>query len=272
MTSMLAPATAQHTAGLSLRSLVTLEQVTCAEALLREVWGSPGAAPLTAEVMRAVGHSGGYLVGAYDAGGMVGVSAGFLGLGSDGATRLHSHISGVRPSAQGRGVGLALKLHQGRWALERGIESITWTFDPLVRRNAHFNLTRLGAYGVEYLIDFYGPMQDGLNAGDPSDRLYTCWDLVGPRARSDLGGVPAPVVDGAVLVLDAVDDAPVVLGAARSGSPALVRLPPDVESLRVEAPALATRWRLAVRAALVPLLAGGRQVTGVTDGCLLVSS
>ena len=54
---------------------------------------------------------------------------------------------------------------------------MTWTFDPLVRRNAHFNLAVLGATVDEYLVDFYGPLPDAVNAGDESDRLLVVWPV-----------------------------------------------------------------------------------------------
>ena len=252
------------TAGISVRRLDTLAGVQAAEALFTEVWRSPGKPPLSAEVMRAVEHAGGYVAGAYDGDRMLAASSGFLAMAPDGGVVLHSHISGVLPVAQGRRVGWALKMHQRAWALERGIETITWTFDPLVRRNAWFNLVKLGATGVEYLVDFYGPMSDGLNAGEPTDRLFTRWNLLAAPAERRAEGR---------LLLDERDGAPVVLGPAEPGVTSLVRLPADVEALRVESPDVARAWRLAVREVLAPLVDAGGRVDGVTrDGCLVVTS
>ncbi len=124
-------------------------------------------------------------LGAYDDdGAMVAASAGFFGHPGE-RVSYHSHITGVLPSAQGRGVGLAVKHHQYAWALEHGVAEIVWTFDPLLARNASFNLARLGADVVSYLPDFYGAMSDGVNAGQGSDRLYVHWDVVpgGPSPR-----------------------------------------------------------------------------------------
>lgn len=147
---------------------------------------------MTADVMRAVEHARGYVVGAYDGPRLLAASSGFVAVGADGRCRLHSHISGVLPDAQRRGVGWALKLHQRAWALQRGIETITWTFDRLVRRNAWFNLGKLGAQAVEYLVDFYGPVHDGLTAGEPSDRLFTRWDLMSPAVVAAVAARPSP--------------------------------------------------------------------------------
>lgn len=249
-------------AGVRISPLDTLAGVQAAAALFAHVWRSePATPPLAAEVMRAVEHAGGYVVGAYAGDRLVGASSGFLGLAGS-TPVLHSHISGV--SEPGRGIGLALKLHQKAWALDRGISSITWTFDPLVRRNAWFNLAKLGAVGVEYLVDFYGPMSDGVNGGESSDRLFTRWDLT---------AAPLPAaVDGALLLLDERDGAPAPVAATPRGRPLLVALPEDVEGLRATQAAVARDWRLAVRDALVPAFADGYRARGITrDGCLLLA-
>lgn len=260
-------------AGVTVRPLDTLEQVKLAEAVLGTVWRSPGKPPIAAELLRAIEHAGGYVFGTYEASTMIGVSAGFLGIGASGAVRLHSHISGVLPAAQGRQVGWAMKLHQRAWSLERGVETVTWTFDPLIRRNAWFNLTKLGATGVEYLADFYGEMNDGINAGDRTDRLFVCWDLLSAAALEAAEGRSLrPVTDGATLVLDEQDGRPRAAGEAGTCS-ALIRLPADAETMRRERPEAAVAWRMALRAALSPLLDAGRRATAVTpDGCLLVEA
>ncbi len=257
-------ADAASRAGVRLLPLDTLAGVQEAAALFAQVWRTDaGTPPLAAEVMRAVEHAGGYVFGAYLDDRLVGASSGFLGL--DGTTAvLHSHISGVNEPC--RGIGLALKLHQRAWALGRGISSITWTFDPLVRRNAWFNLAKLGATGVEYLVDFYGPMRDGVNGGESSDRLFTRWELTAAPAAVAVGS-------DAVVVLDERDGLPwIPPTAATETSTLLIRLPADVEAMRISAPAAARAWRIALRETLVPAFADGRTVRGITrDGCLLLA-
>lgn len=252
-------------AGVTVQRLDTLAAVREAAALFVRVWRTEvSTPPLAAEVMRAVEHAGGYVMGAFAGQQMVGASSGFLGLDAQGSPVLHSHISGVLD--QGRGVGVALKLHQKAWALRHGIRTITWTFDPLVRRNAWFNLVKLGAVGVEYLPDFYGPMKDALNGGESSDRLFTRWDLLTPPV-GPLDGT------GAVLLLDDVDGCPRPTRVrVTPGTDLVVRLPADVEALRASAPDVARQWRTAVREALVPAFADGLQVRAMTpDRCLLLS-
>jgi predicted GNAT superfamily acetyltransferase len=200
--------------------------------LLRRVWGAESADQIiNLSMLRALAHAGNYLVGAYRDGQLVGASVAFRG-----DDHLHSHITGVVRGGQGKGVGHALKLHQREWALRHGISRIRWTFDPLVRRNAYFNLRKLGAGVTEYLEDFYGALTDGINTGEPSDRLYVCWELDRPM------GVPEP-----------------------TGATKFVPTPPDVEGLRLADPAAATRWRYAVREGLQGPMAGGWTIAGFTD-------
>ena len=117
---------------------------------------------------------------------LIGAAVAFFGI-----DHLHSHITGVDPATQSRGVGFALKLHQRAWALDRRIESVHWTFDPLVGRNAYFNLHKLGARAIEYLPDFYGRMTDGINGGDAtSDRLYSSGTSASPEAVAAAAGDP----------------------------------------------------------------------------------
>ncbi|WP_245658597.1 GNAT family N-acetyltransferase [Microtetraspora malaysiensis] len=256
MVELLAPAPA----GVRLLSLHPTSDLQRADRLLRRTWGTrPGDdAPLALDMMCALAHTGGYVGGAFLDDELVGVAAGFLAAGGT----LHSHIAGVAREAQGRGVGLALKRHQRAWAAERGLTAITWTFDPLVRRNAYFNLTRLGAAAVEYLPDFYGPLSDGINDGDVSDRLLVTWPVPASGIASGIASAAAPPVTApaAVAILDEA-------GAVRAGggAPSLrCATPPDVERLRADDPGAARRWRTALGDALGGALADGYRIAGFT--------
>ena len=150
--------------------------------LFAEVWGvADGPMPISGDLIRALVHTGNYAAGAWAGTDLVGASVAFLAL-DNGRLSLHSHITGVARAARGGSVGFALKQHQRAWALSHGIREVTWTFDPLVRGNARFNLVKLGAVAVSYLVDFYGQMEDGVNAGDRSDRCAVRWELDTPRA------------------------------------------------------------------------------------------
>ena len=147
--------------------------------MLREVWvGDRDAMP--PNLMRALAHSGNYVVGMYEGERMVGASIAFFA--PPAARSMHSHITGVLPGLQSQGLGRLLKQHQREWAFARDVGHITWTFDPLVARNAHFNLRVLGTRVTEYLVDHYGPMDDGVNRGDETDRVMVSWALAAPPA------------------------------------------------------------------------------------------
>ena len=240
-----------------------------AVALYRTVWRTDTrAAPVNSDVLRALSHAGSYVVGAYDdSGRMVAASTAFLATGHG---DLHSHITGVLASARGRDVGAALKLHQRAWALDRGLSTISWTFDPLLRRNAWFNVSKLGAALTDYLVDFYGPMDDAQNGGDASDRVVAVWDLLGPRARAFAAGeqaLPSVPGDAAVLLREDHTGAPARMEGRAGARAVLVQVPQDAQQLRQDRPELARAWRVAVRATLVPLLTGGWTATALTrDG------
>jgi len=189
---------------------------------------------------------------------MVGASAGFFTAPPELA--LHSHITGVAPGHDHRGVGFALKVHQRAWALARGLATVTWTFDPLVARNAWFNLAKLGATPTGYLEDFYGPMTDAINAGTASDRLLLTWRLRDPEVAAACAGTPrrpaAPAATEPALEAGPGQE-PV---AHETAAPAVtVAVPPDVERL---GPDGRRAWRAAVRQALAGRLAAGAAVTG----------
>ena len=266
-------------AGIDVRPLETLDQMIAACAVLEEVWGiKPGQAfDVQPHLLRALGRGGNYLVGAYLPGGgrLIGASAAFFTepLGA----AMHSHITGVLPGTTGKGVGGALKWHQRQWALERGLSRITWTFDPLIARNSFFNVTRLGARPEAYFVDFYGPMDDGPNRGQPSDRVEIVWDLPATStieaesaARHGISGDSGPDVaaligSGAAVVLSVGPDGAPVIGRPPNAAETtiLIGIPPDIEDLRCTDPKLALAWRYELRAKLALLLADRTwQVTG----------
>jgi predicted GNAT superfamily acetyltransferase len=248
-------------AGIEVRELHTLADLHEVLALYRGIWGE---SPVNLEQLRAQTHAGNYTAGAYRDGTLTGGCVGFFAAppgGPPGAS-LHSHVAGVVTSARAGNVGFALKLHQRAWAMARGLTEITWTFDPLVRRNAHFNLVKLAARPREYLIDFYGDLPDAVNAGQGSDRLLVAWDLLAPAVVSACGGQPAPADPaGAAPALALAPDGTPRPARVTAGA-VLVPVPDDVEQLRRQQPDLARRWRQAVRNVLGGLMAGGARVVG----------
>jgi predicted GNAT superfamily acetyltransferase len=266
-----AAARAAKAAGVIVRELDDLDQLQAATVLFDQVWvPEAGSSSLRLDLLRALTKAGNYASGAYDAasGAMLGACVGFFG--PPARAELHSHVAGVLPAGLGRSVGFALKVHQRAWCLRQGATTIAWTYDPLIRRNAYFNLVKLGARPVEYLRNFYGVMDDLINAGTETDRMLVHWDLRSDLAARASAGQPsaasfaaerergavvalAPGPDGRPVPVPE-DAAPGTAGPA--GRTVLVGVPADIESLRVSDPAAAAAWRAALRDALLPLLGG----------------
>lgn len=254
---------AARSAGVVIREISTVTALEDVVRLYETIWRRGGHPPMTLELLRALAKAGNYVAGAFDGDLLLGACVAFFSAPAEGA--MHSHIAGVSPAARGRNVGFAIKLHQRAWAMQRGVSTIAWTFDPLVSRNAWFNITKLGALPVEYLPNFYGGMQDVINGTDDSDRLLVRWELAGPAATAASAGLPrtggAPAEQpAAVVALGTSDLGAPVLGPL-DGAVSLVAVPADIEALRVDDPALAKEWRAAVRESLGALMAGGGVIT-----------
>jgi predicted GNAT superfamily acetyltransferase len=223
------------TTGFEIRIVHTAAEMAPIVTVFQQVWGTT--TPIVnVELLRAISHAGGYVSTVYEHDRLMGASFGFLAR-HNGQEALHSHVTGILPGVQHAGAGRAVKLHQRDWAADRGIPWITWTFDPLVRRNAWFNIEVLGAHVSEYLVDFYGPMTDSINSHDvrPAD-----------------GGLA-----------DRLPEPPCCLGERRS-SPT----PADIVVLRRTDPGQAMEWRHRVRSELGDRLMAGAVVTGFTrEGC-----
>jgi len=256
---------AAQAAGVSVRALTDLADLERVVALLSDIWGRPENPPMTLELLRAFTKAGNYVGGAFEDGRLVGACVGFFHAPNE--DTLHSHIAGVSRSASGRSIGFALKLHQRAWALAHGVAEIAWTFDPLVARNAYFNLVKLGAVPTEYLTNFYGAMSDDINGADDSDRLLVRWRLLDPRVELACAGGGAGAVADEELAAGAV----VALGIGSGGRPdpgrldgatSLVAVPHDIERLRVTEPELAWQWRSAVRHTLSTLVSRGDRIDG----------
>ncbi len=231
--------------GIEIRTLHTADEMVALSDVFRQVWGSVTQL-VSIEILMAITHSGGYVSAAFERRDgeerMLGASLAILARHQD-RPALHSHITGLLPGARRSGLGRAMKLHQLKWAARHDIDWIMWTFDPLVRRNAWFNIAVLGAEVHGYLPAFYGTMTDAINAGDESDRLLVAWPV-------------------------SVDvDAPPRDGSTAGDGCVLIPTPDDVVALRRTDPAAVGRWRLETREALQGPLDLGAKIIGFTpDG------
>lgn len=164
--------------------LLVDEDVSLAQEVIRLAWGDQQVPQ--SNLLRALAHAGANLCAATRDGRPLGVVLGFLGW-TDGL-HLHSHMTAVVGGEQSRGVGYALKLRQRAECLDAGVREVRWTFDPLIARNAYFNLVKLGVEVIAFRSDFYGPMDDLINAGDSSDRFEVSWVLDSPRVADAVAG------------------------------------------------------------------------------------
>jgi predicted GNAT superfamily acetyltransferase len=228
-----------------IRTLTALGDMEEVLRVADRVWGTPPGSFVSPSFLMALAHAGGYVAGAFDGSRMVGVSFGMLARHGHHGDEwvLHSHITGVEPGLQNSGLGRRIKQHQRAWSRDHGLSAVTWTFDPLVRRNAWFNAHVLGAVATEYHIDFYGSLGDEINGVDDTDRLLAYWAVDAPRSNAAERAPLSPIVPQA-------DDV-------------LVEVPADIVALRTADPDRAHAWRRELRAHLAPLLDDGH-VSGLT--------
>ena len=186
-----------------------------------KTWALDAGTEITPNLLQAMVHSGSYLSGAFIDNKIVGAAFAFPA--TNGGLHLHSHMTAVLPEYRDKGVGYALKIDQWNWAKKKNYYHLSWTFDPLVRRNAKLNIVKLGVDISDYLPNFYGDMPDALNAGDVSDRLMVSWrtGVDAPKAR-ELITNPEP-------------------------SDILIEIPEDIVAIRSKNQSESMKWRRQVR-------------------------
>lgn len=258
--------------GVSIRVLSGLEEQNLARRIFDEVWPTDEGTQITANLLQAMAHNGTYISGVFVEGEIVGAAFAFPSVDEHRHLHLHSHMAAVKENFRDRSIGSTLKWHQRAWALERGYEVITWTFDPLVRRNARLNLVKLGVQVFEYFPNFYGDLPDALNAGDPTDRVIARWNLL---SQSTLAAASyrnlEKLANGVPVALSNIDGKPIHHEIDPSQSQVLCYLPSDIIEIRSQDSALALEWRLALRAELHPRLDSGWHISGFThDGAYVV--
>jgi predicted GNAT superfamily acetyltransferase len=173
-----------------IRLLESPEDMAAAEELQRKVWPGSETEVVPTHLLITATHNGGLVLGAFVQNELVGFIFGFPGLDMlpDGPHPKHcSHMMGVHPDWRDSGLGFALKRAQWQMVRHQGLDHITWTYDPLLSRNAYLNIAKLGAVCNTYRISEYGDLRDGLNAGLPTDRFQVDWWLNTRRVELRLG-------------------------------------------------------------------------------------
>ena len=221
---------------ISIRPLTSLPDQDLGRMIFDKTWAMDAGTEITPNLLQAMIHSGAYLSGAFIDGECVGAAFAFPA--TTGGLHLHSHMTAVLDSFRDKGIGYALKVDQYKWAKQNNYKEITWTFDPLVARNAKLNVLKLGVDISAYYPNFYGDMPDELNAGDESDRVMASLKVVGdtPTSRS---------------VISTPDKSAV-----------LIAIPDDIVAIRGKDLAENLRWRRSVRDEFVSALARGGKVIG----------
>jgi len=262
----------------TVRILENVEDMMHVEHLQRLIWPGSDLDVVPGHILLTAAHNGGLVIGAFDVGdeslrdSLVGFVFGFPGLyfTPDGPRPKHcSHMLGVDPRYRDQGIGFILKRAQWQMVRNQGLDRITWTYDPLLSRNAYLNITKLGAVCNTYLRELYGQMRDELNTGLPSDRLQVDWWVNSPRVNRRLSRRARQPLDLAnfyaagvgvinpTRILDESwpvppEEASLDLLHRQLGSDLptmlLLEIPADFQSLKEAHPSLALQWRLHIRA------------------------
>jgi predicted GNAT superfamily acetyltransferase len=251
------------------------EEMRLVEDLQKVVWPGPDIEIVPKDLLLAVVHNGGLVIGAFIQDKLIGAVFGFPGFYStpDGPRmKHHSHLLAVDPEWRSKGVGFALKRAQWQMVRKQSIDRITWTYDPLMSRNAYLNITRLGAVCNTYLRSEYGEMRDSLNVGLPSDRFQVDWWLNSSRVERRLGRRvrPALSVDSyrsaEIPLLEAsvgIDGLPHPIDELPefTGRLILAEIPHDFQALRSADLSLARDWRFYSREVFEKAFESGYLVT-----------
>ncbi|HEY4551797.1 MAG TPA: GNAT family N-acetyltransferase [Bacillaceae bacterium] len=239
------------TMAIEIRVLKTNPELKLVENLERLVWGSD-AIPTHQTITAA--KNGGLILGAFLQGELVGFSYSFPGF-LDGKVYLCSHNLGIHPDHQEKGIGASLKEAQKNAALDMGYRMITWTYDPLETRNAYLNLSKLGAICHTYDENCYGELEDGLNAGLPTDRFKVEW-WIGSKHVDEQQQRSLRYTDQPHHVLGwepNSDQLPRLKGElglaelAHDGRPILVPVPSNIQEVKRQSLSLAIEWRMKTR-------------------------
>jgi predicted GNAT superfamily acetyltransferase len=206
---------------IQVRELANLQDQDSGRKIFDLTWAIDAGTEITPNLLHAMVHSGSYLSGAFIENKIVGAAFAFPA--TNNGLHLHSHMTAVLDEYRDQGVGYALKIDQWHWAKKENYPHLSWTFDPLVGRNAKLNIVKLGVDISAYHPNFYGDMPDALNTGDESDRLMVSWstNINAPMARE-------------LITHSKSDDI-------------LIKIPEDIVAIRSKNKSESMKWRRQVR-------------------------
>jgi len=218
------------------KNLYSLSELNAARVIFDQTWKIQNGSEINLNLLQAMVHSGAYLSGAFISNQCVGAAFAFPA--TIGGLHLHSHMTAVLDNYRDQGIGYALKIDQWHWAKKNNYREITWTFDPLVARNAKLNLIKLGVGISAYYSNFYGDMPDGLNLGDESDRLMASWKVINDQPISRIAITSPNKLD------------------------ILIKIPEDIVAIRIKDLSENLRWRHKVREEFMWAFEKGGKVVG----------
>ena len=249
---------------IEIRELATHEEYAACVALQYETWGREFRDAVPASILLVAQKMGGVAAGAFDARQrLLGFVFGITGV-EDGRVAHWSDMLAVRPEARNTGIGRQLKEHQRRAVAAAGGETIYWTYDPLVARNAHLNFNVFGVRAARYVRDMYGSdTGSDLHRGIGTDRLIVAWP-VGDDQLAARRAETAAARESPEMLLAPVFGDP---GEHPGGTPTQhdrirIAVPADLQALQQQDPSGAAAWRAATRAAFEQALTHGFQVAG----------
>jgi predicted GNAT superfamily acetyltransferase len=259
----------------TIRPLETIEELHACVALQEETWGHGFSERVPPAILKVAQILGGVSSGAWDdRGTLVGFVFGMTGV-RDGEVVHWSDMLAVRRGLRDTGLGAELKAYQRRVLLERGVQTMYWTFDPLQSRNAYLNFSKLGIVVREYARDMYGETDSPLHRGIGTDRFIALWRMGSERAtrrieQGERGPVAAAHADDAV----ALAEADPASGLPRPGAPRTgldaprvrIAIPADISEVMATSMDLAVAWREATRAAITHYLDRGYEVRELLRG------
>jgi predicted GNAT superfamily acetyltransferase len=253
------------TSTIVIRDIDTLAEMKEIEQLQREIWGVEDLDVYPALGFKPQKEVGAVLMGAFAEGRMVGFVFGFPGI-LDGETIIHSDMLGILPDYRSQNLGFLLKLAQRDAAIALGVKRITWTFDPLQSRNAHFNFSKLGVIADRYYPDYYGVTSSFLHRHG-TDRLWVTWLVESERVKSRLDAASA-IDSGDIsqlhhLVRVGDDLEPIVTEEPISEASVVIEIPRDLTANHEQ-------WRMATRDAFTRALDAGYVVEEFISGKYLL--
>jgi predicted GNAT superfamily acetyltransferase len=247
-----------------IRDLESFDDLCQVKAVEKEVWGMADDDSLPMTLAIACKAAGSIFVGAFEGDQLVGFAFGIFGR-EHGQTTIHSHMLAVLERYRQHDLGLKLKHAQRERALGLGIREMTWTYDPLQSRNAHFNFAKLGIVSDTYKVDFYGPETSSVLHRNGTDRLWVRWLLDSRRVGDRIAGK-----DTRAETLDALRHLAPLVSFNGDGRPARadpaeslgrqrvsIEIPGEILDVERSDMGLAREWRAATRWAFTGAIGAG---------------